>query len=124
MAIPASLCDCSRTSSSTGDGSGVGPSSGSPCATSSSCSLAWERMSRPPCCTGPASRRRRPPRQYGPEADRLEAVVGVLVSSLGEEAFDDAKARGATLSDDEAVSFASAVTRRLLADEDRVIASH
>ncbi len=64
------------------------------------------------------------PPSYGPEADRLEAVVGTLVSSLGEKAFDDAKARGAKLSDDEAVSFASAVARRLLAAEDGVIASH
>ena len=58
---------------------------------------------------------------YGPEADRLEAVVDTLVSSLGEEAFDDAKARGETLSDDEAVSFASAVTRRLLADAEQTL---
>ena len=64
------------------------------------------------------------PPSYGPEADRLEAVVSTLVSSLGEEAFDDAKARGARLSDDEVVSFASAVTRRLLADQDVAIASH
>jgi len=63
------------------------------------------------------------PPAYGPEADRLEAVVGTLVASLGQKAFGDAKARGATLSDDEAVSFASAVTRRLLADEDVIIAS-
>jgi hypothetical protein len=56
---------------------------------------------------------------YGPEADRMKAVVDILVSSLGEEAFAEAKARGATLSDDEAVSFASAVTRRLLADMER-----
>ena len=63
------------------------------------------------------------PPSYGPESDRLEAVVGTLVSSLGERAFGDAKARGETLSDDEAVSFASAVTRRLLADADVVIAS-
>jgi tetratricopeptide (TPR) repeat protein len=33
------------------------------------------------------------PPSYGPEADRLEAVVGTLVSSLGESAFGDAKAR-------------------------------
>lgn len=59
------------------------------------------------------------PPSYGPEADRLEAVVGTLVSSLGEEAFADAKARGEKLSDDEAVEFASAVTRRLLADAER-----
>lgn len=59
------------------------------------------------------------PPSYGPEADRLEAVVGTLVSSLGERAFGDAKARGETLSDDEAVSFASAVTRRLLADAEQ-----
>jgi hypothetical protein len=63
------------------------------------------------------------PPSYGPEADRLEAVVGTLVSSLGEKAFDDAKARGAKLSDDEAVSFALAVARRLLAEEDGLIAS-
>ena len=56
------------------------------------------------------------PRSYGPEADRLKGVVGTLVSSLGEEAFGEAKARGAMLADDEAVSFASAVTRRLLSD--------
>jgi tetratricopeptide (TPR) repeat protein len=56
---------------------------------------------------------------YGPEVDRLEAVVRTLVSSLGERAFSDAKARGEALSDDEAVSFASAVTRRLLADAEQ-----
>jgi predicted ATPase/DNA-binding SARP family transcriptional activator len=59
------------------------------------------------------------PPTYGPEADRLEAVVGTLVSSLGERAFGDAKARGEALSDDEAVSFALAVTRRLLADAEQ-----
>jgi hypothetical protein len=64
------------------------------------------------------------PPSYGPEAERLEAVVVSLVSSLGEEAFDDARARGATLGDADAVSFAAAVTRRLLAGEDVVIASH
>jgi hypothetical protein len=56
---------------------------------------------------------------YGAEADRLEAVVDTLVSSLGEKAFGDAKARGETLSDDEAVAFASAVIRRLLADAEQ-----
>lgn len=56
---------------------------------------------------------------YGPEADRLKAVVDTLISSLGEEAFGDAKARGETLSDEEAISFASAVTRRLLADAEQ-----
>ena len=56
---------------------------------------------------------------YGPEAERLEVVVATLVSSLGEEAFAEAKARGETLGDDEAVSFASAVTRRLLADAEQ-----
>jgi hypothetical protein len=55
---------------------------------------------------------------YGPEADRLKAVVDTLISSLGEEAFDEAKARGETLSGDEAVEFALAVIRRLLADAD------
>jgi len=64
------------------------------------------------------------PPSYGPEADRLEAVVSALVSGLGENAFNDANTRGATLSDDEAVSFASNVTRRLLADEDVAIAPH
>ena len=60
---------------------------------------------------------------YGQEADRLEAVVGTLVSSLGEEAFDDAKARGSALGEGEAASFASAVIRSLLA-EDGVTRSH
>ena len=59
------------------------------------------------------------PASYGAEADRLEAVVGTLVASLGETAFGDAKARGERLNDDEAVSFAWAVTRRLLADADQ-----
>jgi predicted ATPase/DNA-binding SARP family transcriptional activator len=59
------------------------------------------------------------PPSYGPEADRLEGVVNTLVSSLGEKAFEDAKARGETLSDDEAVSFALDSTRRLLADADQ-----
>ena len=63
------------------------------------------------------------PPSYGPEADRLEAVVSTLVSGLGENAFNDASTRGATLSDDEAVSFASDVMRRLLADEDVAITS-
>ena len=65
------------------------------------------------------------PPSYGPEADRLEAVVGTLVASLGEEAFREAKARGEAFSDDEAVSFALAVTRRLLAEaEQTTIASN
>jgi len=56
------------------------------------------------------------PTSYGPEADRLEAVIGTLGGSLGEGAFSDAKARGAALDDDEAVSFASAVIRQLIAE--------
>lgn len=56
---------------------------------------------------------------YGPEADRLKAVVDTLVFSLGEPAFGEAKARGETLSGDQAVSFALAVTRRLLTDADQ-----
>jgi len=56
------------------------------------------------------------PTSYGPEADRLEAVIGTLGGSLGEAAFSDAKARGAALDDDEAVSFASAVIRQLIAE--------
>ncbi|MBW3548818.1 MAG: tetratricopeptide repeat protein [Actinobacteria bacterium] len=56
---------------------------------------------------------------YGPEADRLRAVVDTLISSLGERGFGEAKSRGETLSGDEAVSFALAVTRRLLADADQ-----
>jgi predicted ATPase/DNA-binding SARP family transcriptional activator len=58
------------------------------------------------------------PPSYGPEADRLKGVVSTLVSSLGEEAFGDAAARGARLSDDEVVSFAAAVTRHLLANDE------
>ena len=65
------------------------------------------------CTASPAS-----PPSYGPEAGRLKTVVGTLVSSLGEEAFHQARAQGETLSDDEAVSFASSVIRRLLADAD------
>ncbi len=56
---------------------------------------------------------------YGPEADRLEAVVRTLIASLGEEAFGRAKARGETLSDDEVFSFASEVMRRLLAEAEQ-----
>jgi ATP/maltotriose-dependent transcriptional regulator MalT len=56
------------------------------------------------------------PPSYGPETDRLNAVVDTLVSSLGERAFRDARARGEALTDDEAVSLALDVTRRLLAD--------
>ena len=59
------------------------------------------------------------PPSYGPEADRLKVVVDTLVSSLGEEPFGEAKARGERLSDEEVVSFALAVTRRLLADADQ-----
>ncbi|MEA2901921.1 MAG: hypothetical protein QOH36_1808, partial [Actinomycetota bacterium] len=59
------------------------------------------------------------PPSYGPEADRLEAVVDTLVSNLGEKAYRDAKARGETLTDEEAVSFALAVTRDLLADAEQ-----
>ena len=55
---------------------------------------------------------------YGPEVDRLEGVVATVVSRLGQQAFDQARRRGASLSDEEAVSFASAVTRRLLADDE------
>lgn len=55
---------------------------------------------------------------YGPEVQRLEDVVATLISRLGQQAFDQARRRGANLSDEEAVSFASAVTRRLLADEE------
>ena len=58
------------------------------------------------------------PQIYGPEVHRLEGVVATLVSRLGQEAFDQARRRGASLSDEEAVSFASAVTRRLLADDE------
>jgi tetratricopeptide (TPR) repeat protein len=53
---------------------------------------------------------------YGPEAERLDAVVGTLVCSLGEAAFAEATARGEALSEDEAVAFAAAITRRLLPD--------
>jgi tetratricopeptide (TPR) repeat protein len=56
---------------------------------------------------------------YGPEADRLQAVVDTLVVSLGEEAFGRAKARGETLSDDGVFSFASEVVRGLLADAEK-----
>ena len=59
------------------------------------------------------------PPSYGPEAERLDAVVKTVVGSLGEKAFGDAKARGETLSDDEAVLFAAAVTRRLLAEAEQ-----
>ncbi|MBW3555357.1 MAG: winged helix-turn-helix domain-containing protein [Actinobacteria bacterium] len=53
---------------------------------------------------------------YGAEVHRLEGVVATLVSRLGHKAFDQARRRGASLSDEEAVSFASAVTRRLLSE--------
>jgi predicted ATPase/DNA-binding SARP family transcriptional activator len=62
------------------------------------------------------------PPSYGPEADRLEAVVATLSSSLGDEAFADAKARGEMLSDDEAVSLALAVAARILADAEPDVA--
>jgi aryl-alcohol dehydrogenase-like predicted oxidoreductase len=65
------------------------------------------------CTASPTS-----PQIYGPEVHRLEGVVATLVSRLGQEAFDQARRRGASLSDEEAVSFASAVTRRLLADDE------
>ena len=56
------------------------------------------------------------PPSYGPEAERLAAVVDTLVASLGEKAFAEAKTRGEALSDDEAASFASEVARRLLVE--------
>jgi predicted ATPase/DNA-binding SARP family transcriptional activator len=56
------------------------------------------------------------PTSYGPEADRLDAVVGMLESSLGEAAFADATARGATLAYDDAESLALATIRRLLGE--------
>jgi hypothetical protein len=56
------------------------------------------------------------PPSYGPEADRLAVVVDTLVSSLGERGFAHAKARGATLAEDEVVPLAAAVIQRLLAD--------
>ncbi len=62
------------------------------------------------------------PPSYGPEAYRLEAVVGTLVSTLGEKAFGEARARGASLSDDEAVSLALAVAARILADDEPDVA--
>ncbi len=62
------------------------------------------------------------PPSYGPEADRLEAVVATLASSLGDVAFADAKARGEILSDDEAVSLALAVAARILADAEPDVA--
>ena len=65
------------------------------------------------CTASPTS-----PQIYGPEVQRLEGVVATLLCRLGQEAFDQARRRGASLSDDQAVSFASAVTRRLLADDE------
>ncbi|HEV2069922.1 MAG TPA: BTAD domain-containing putative transcriptional regulator [Acidimicrobiales bacterium] len=58
------------------------------------------------------------PSIYGPEVHRLEGVVATVVSRVGQRAFDQARRRGASLSDEEAVSFALAVTRRLLADDE------
>jgi hypothetical protein len=56
------------------------------------------------------------PTSYGPEADRLDTVVGMLESILGEAAFGDATARGATLAYDDAESLALATIRRLLGE--------
>lgn len=54
---------------------------------------------------------------YGAEARRLQGVVATLVSSLGQQRVEEATARGATLSGDEAVSFASETIRCLPTDE-------
>ena len=50
---------------------------------------------------------------YGPEADRLQAVVRTMTAELGQGEFEAAMQRGERLDDADSVAFAAAVTRRL-----------
>ena len=52
-------------------------------------------------------------RPYGPEADRLQAVVRTLAAELGQGELEAAMQRGKLLDDADSVAFASAVTQRL-----------
>lgn len=54
---------------------------------------------------------------YGAEARRLQGVVAALVSNLGQQRVEEATARGARLSGDEAVCFASETIRCIATDE-------
>jgi DNA-binding SARP family transcriptional activator len=55
------------------------------------------------------------PPTFGPEARRLAAVVALLSRGLGLEALDEATQRGAALSDEEVVAFATTAIERILA---------
>jgi predicted ATPase/DNA-binding SARP family transcriptional activator len=54
------------------------------------------------------------PPTFGPEAQRLHAVIAELTRRLGQEAADEATQRGATLSDDEVVDLATTTIEHTL----------